>query len=59
MFLSVNRCEDASLKRLTVHLTEDEALLEVRSSTLDLSVVHLPSKVLVQHCVETVKITDI
>jgi hypothetical protein len=57
--LSVNRCQDASLKRLTVHLTEDVALLDVRRSTVELSVVHLPCKVLVQHCVETVEITDV
>jgi len=28
MFLSVNRCEDASLKGLTVHLTWDAALMD-------------------------------
>jgi hypothetical protein len=40
-------------------VTEDVALLDVRSSTLDLSLVHLPCKVLVQHCVETVGITEV
>jgi len=44
---------------MTVPLTEDVALLDVRSSTLDLSVVHLDCKVLVQHAVETVKIADV
>jgi hypothetical protein len=58
LILSVNRCADVSLKRVTVHLTEDVALLDVRSSILDLSAVHLPCKVLVQHAVETVKIAD-
>jgi hypothetical protein len=43
---TVNRCEDASLKRVTVHLTEDAALLDVGSSNFDLSVVRLPCKVL-------------
>jgi len=45
-FVSVNRCKDASLKRVTVHLTKDMALLDVGSSTLDWSVVCLPCKVL-------------
>ena len=57
--VSVNRCVDASLKRLTVHLTEGVALVDVRSSTLDLSLVHLPCEVLVWHCVETVEFTDV
>ena len=45
VLLSVNRCEEASLKRLILHLTKDVALLDSGSSTLDLSVVHLPLKV--------------
>jgi hypothetical protein len=57
--LSVNRCKDASLKRVTVHLTEHVALLDIRSSTLELSLVHLLCKVLVQHRVETVEVTDV
>ena len=40
--LSVNRCKETSLKRLTVHLIEDVALLDSGSSTLDLPIVPLP-----------------
>jgi hypothetical protein len=41
-FITVNRCEDASFKRLVLHPTKDEALLDWGSSALDLPVVCLP-----------------
>jgi len=46
MLLSVNRCEDALLKRLILHQTKDAALLDGGSSTSDLCVDRLPCKVL-------------
>ena len=45
LLLSVNRSEDASLKRVVLHLTKDATLLDSESSTWDLSVVSLPCKV--------------
>jgi len=38
-FVSVHRCEEASLKRLILHLTKGTMLLDCGSSTSDLSAV--------------------
>ena len=39
LLLSVNRCEDSSLKRLILHLTKDVALLDSGSSMTYLHIV--------------------
>ena len=46
MLLSVNRCEDTSMKRLIFHETEDAVLLDSGSSTSDLCVDCLPCEIL-------------
>ena len=43
--LTVNRCEDTSLKRLILQLTKDMELVDSGNSMSDLSVVRLPCKI--------------